>query len=822
MAKQTAVIDPEQEIDDLIEEMAPEGHSPEELRQAQLAAFGKAVAGKRDEAVQFRAQSGIEDVWEYCEEAYLGIDDVNRATFSKQKWVKPMSMEGPVQTNNGNTPQTGVESTVFVPLTARYVQAGYAKVCEILLPPNDKAFTFSATPVPDLIKDQDSMERVLLADGQPAERDATTDELKHMGKFPLPPGEKVPGVPLLKRDLVKETLDQASKKATKAETRIYDWHVEGQYRAQNRKVVFDAARIGVGILKGPIPRRFKSQAMGLRKATVQGEKDRIYVQIKEEIKPVAEWLSPWDFFPDPSCGENIHDGENCFERARFSPKKLRGLKKLKGYNHKLIDQVLAEGPGRSKAAATRNPTEEEVDTRRQFELWYCYCTVTRDELSLVNEEALADVPKNQGAINVIVTLVNDSAIFAALHPLDSGNFPYRVMPWVRRPGHWAGVGVAEQVIVPQRIVNGASRAMMNNAGLSAGPQIVINRKQLEPHDGQWLLTPHKIWETNDDVSMEDAEKAFAIFNITNTTEQLMRVVEYGFRLAEEASSIPLITQGQSGKTTPDTFGAAQLQNNNANQLLRSIAGSYDDNVTEPIIRDYYEWLLLDPNIPDDEKGDFQINARGSSALVERAIQDQAMFQLGEIVLQDPRKFNVNPEKWLAEIMQSKFLDPRKVQYTPEEKKALDEQPQPVPPQVQAAMINAEARAKEAEASRAFDLEMAKLDAQMEERHLQLEAVKIKSDTDRDTEYVRAETDRTRNEHEARMRELTEKRELLIVSEANKRQMKVEDLKTKLATKAMELKTQRDLANAKPGGSTEVTTPPTEPPGRAPTGESYQA
>ena len=47
--------------------------------------------------------------------------------------------------------------------------------------------------------------------------------------------------------------------------------------------------------------------------------------------------------------------------------------------------------------------------------------------------------------------------------------------------------------------------------------------------------------------------------------------------AEESTSIPLITQGQTGPTTPDTFGAAQLQNNNANQLLRSVGYAVDEN-----------------------------------------------------------------------------------------------------------------------------------------------------------------------------------------------------------------------------------------------------
>ena len=126
-------------------------------------------------------------------------------------------------------------------------------------------------------------------------------------------------------------------------------------------------------------------------------------------------------------------------------------------------------------------------------------------------------------------------------------------------------------------------------------------------------------------------RAFQLYEIPNVTDQMLKILETGERLGEEATSIPLITQGQSGVTTPDTFGAAQLQNNNANQLLRSIGYAFDDNITEPQVRQYYEWLLLDPDVPDEEKGEFTINAHGSIALVERAIQDQTLWQMGALV-----------------------------------------------------------------------------------------------------------------------------------------------------------------------------------------------
>lgn len=145
-----------------------------------------------------------------------------------------------------------VRSTAFVRLISRYVDSGYAKLCEILLPADEKAFTLTPTPVPELIKDKASLEQVMV-NGQPAERDARPEEVAAMGLPPVQPGQPMPAVPLTKKDVIEEQSQLAKEKAKRAERRIYDWMVECKYRSEMRKVIFDSARLGVGVLKGPFP-----------------------------------------------------------------------------------------------------------------------------------------------------------------------------------------------------------------------------------------------------------------------------------------------------------------------------------------------------------------------------------------------------------------------------------------------------------------------------------------------------------------------------------------------------------------------------------------
>ena len=128
------------------------------------------------------------------------------------------------------------------------------------------------------------------------------------------------------------------------------------------------------------------------------------------------------------------------------------------------------------------------------------------------------------------------------------------------------------------------------------------------------------------------------------------------------------------RSMPTTFGATQIQDNNANTLLRNIGRALDDCITEPHVRRYYEWLLVDPEVTEDEKGDMQIDAHGTSALVERYIQDQTLSQVGQLI--GNPKFKIDPARWFNEWCKSKYINPETIQYTDAELKQLQASEEP--------------------------------------------------------------------------------------------------------------------------------------------------
>jgi hypothetical protein len=664
-----------------------------EQREAALAkvnSLASELVKKRDHAVTSRAQSGIEEDWLEDEEFYEGIDDANRE-FQRQRSTKPLTAEGGTDTKvNADN-----RSRVFLNITRPYVDAAAAKVADMLLPTDDQNWGIEPTPLPSLVKSSKDKSPLLdPATGQQQIMQAMDEQGNPIQK------------PMTVADQVDEILNKAKDAAKAAENRIDDWLTESNYNNETRKVIEYAARLGTGIMKGPYPVERRNRAIS--------KGDGGLVEMIEEVTvgPESRAISPWNLYPDPSCGNNVHNGSFIWERDKINARQLKEMRNDKTYIVEYVEQVLREGPAKKFLEEAKiDKGLEDIDDKEMFDIWYYHGFLGREEM----ESAGCECDEFE-QFPAIVTIVNDTVIKVTFNPNSSGEFPYDVMPWQAREDHWAGIGVARQIRTPQRMLNGAARQMMDNAGLSSGPQIVVKRGAVEPENGAWVLEPRKIW-----IAMEDYEgtvqDAFTSVNINSMQNDLMAILQLAIKIAEDVTGLPMLLQGQQGQA-PQTLGGMQMMNNNASTVLRRIARTFDDNITEPHIRRYYDWLLEDPDVPSEEKGDFNIVARGSSALVERDIQNQAVAQMIPL-LADP-EFRINKAKWFSEHMKSQRLDPRLFQYTDEEfqkmQEAMAQQPPPVDPKIQIEQMRLEAEERkhslemgDREAERQFRREMALLE-----------------------------------------------------------------------------------------------------------------
>lgn len=748
----------------------PEDMLPEEVRQQielqkqarldRIAALGQSIAKKRDAAIKFRKESGIEEDWSEDEESYQGIDDANR---SEARAYKPSSPEGSAQFPRPDK----TRSNVFLNITRPYTDAAAARVGDMLLPTDDRNWSIKPTPIPELASKKDSTEGLNNALGQPI-MNASTGKQATVG------------------DMASDMIAQASKKAERAQEQIDDWLVECQWHAESRKMIETCARLGTGVLKGPVPAKRKYRA------AVQ-ENGQFALKLEIKIAPESKSVDPRNIYPSPDCGENPHDGSYLFERDDINTRGLKDLKGMPGYLEEHIDQVIDEGP--DQKYKQRLGSNKAVEDER-FDIWYYYGIVDAEDLDAMGVDREGSSLEGMPAV---VTMVNDTPIKAALNPLDTGDYPYDFMPWQRRTGMPWGMGIPRQMRTAQRMLNAATRNMMDNAGISAGPQIVVWKNKIYPADGVWEITPRKLWYAKEDADIKGVADAFASFAIDSRQAELSNIIQFALKMAEDCTGLPHLLQGMQGQA-PDTVGGMQMLQNNASTVLRRIARLFDDHITEPHIRRYYDWLMVYGE--DDEcKGDFVIDARGSTALVERDLQNQAIMGMGPLT-KDPA-YGLSPAKWIKEALKSQRLDPERFEMDEEEKKKLASQPPPEAPAVTAAKIRAETDKYRTDKTVAATLQ------------------KVKMDTDRDAIYVQAQMQRGQAEAMSRREELQIKREIAYLTLQINKGINVDDNKVKLADTAMKLRTQRELAMMN-AHAAQVAKPPTEPPGRAQNGQAYQA
>ena len=132
----------------------------------------------------------------------------------------------------------------------------------------------------------------------------------------------------------------------------------------------------------------------------------------------------------------------------------------------------------------------------------------------------------------------------------------------------------------------------------------------------------------------EAQRAFGVFDISSRQQEFANIIQLSKSFMDEESGLPMISQGEQGQVTP-TLGGMSMLMNAANAVRRRQVKEWDDAVTKPLIRRFYEYNMAmsdDPNI----KGDMQIVARGTSALLVKETQTAQIIDIFQKFGQHPQ------------------------------------------------------------------------------------------------------------------------------------------------------------------------------------------
>lgn len=399
---------------------------------------------------------------------------------------------------------------------------------------------------------------------------------------------------------------QASAKAEAMSAVMEQQLDDSNYTGVCWKGMRDRVVLGTAVLKGP------ASVGKLVRSYVQLEGSTTWVpDVSVDYSPELKYVNPWFFYPDDTV-EDLKNLGDTIEVHPTSPLDLKKLMKHEGFRPEAIECVLEKKPeeyrnenwadfarlsenngnlykGKYLLLEYRGPiTRTQLD---QLDIEPCY-----DSL---NDEYYGEVWTCDGE----VIRIELESIEASFRP------PYYMSVWEKDPASVFGFGVPLMMEDAQRVVNETWHMILDNSSMSSGAQVAMHKHMVEPANGRWELGPNQIWYLTDPGT--SVQEAIQFFNVPNTTQQLVPVMQLAQGFAEEESGIPLITAGLNSPQTVDSATGSLIIQQASTTLLDFMSEEWDNCITEPGIEALYAWNMQHNDNPDI-KGSFKVDVRTSS------------------------------------------------------------------------------------------------------------------------------------------------------------------------------------------------------------------
>lgn len=586
------------------------------------------------------------------------------------------------------------KSTLFINETRPKTNACEARLSDMLFPTDDRNWGIGATPVPELTKQAQSS----LEAGEEALQGANESQEAGDSEAAKKQAEQAAAHYGNAKQL-KAEMDEARKRAEAMQLEIDDQLTECSYSIHSRDAIRDACKIGTGITKGPIAAEDRTRRSWAKPAD-NGDSG-YQLGFVEDSRPAIIWVDPWSFFPDPDA-RRIEESESTFERHLYTKKEMRGLAKQPGFDKDAIRRILTDKQTRPQPnylAELRNISgESTAPMDGRYQVWEyrgplgeedmkdaCRCLGKEDVLETIEADPLQEM-------NVVLWFCEGEVLKFGIHHLDSGEGIYSIFNLEKDESSIWGFGIPAVMRDPQKASAGAWRMMMDNAGLCARPQIEVDTSVIEPADDNYTLTSGKVWLRKQDAPA--GKLGFHIHNIDSHQGELMAIIKLAAEAIDSSTNISVISQGEQGAHTTQTSGGMAMLMNAVNVVFRRMVKNFDDDITVPNIRRMYDWNM---QFSDKEyiKGDFEVDARGTSVLLVREVQSQNLMALANMTAHPAIGPLLKAAPILRKLVQSMMIPADEVVITDEELKEkiaqeTDSEPQQ-PPEMMVKQMDIEGR-----------------------------------------------------------------------------------------------------------------------------------
>ena len=561
-------------------------------RQEQEAA-DKALAERQNQPMILGLAAYLRGCWDVAQQAKKPIEQKMLMALRQRNGEYEADKLKQIRSQGG--------SDIYMMITEVKCRAAESWLRDILLDTGTPPWDIIPTPIPDLSpiqrkEIQDIFANLVLKMVQENAQAPSQDEMSQVKE-------------MVSQDYRFRILQDAQTRADKMKLKIQDQFAQGGWADSFNDFITDLVTYPCAFVKGPVVRRqrrlgWKLDATG-----------RTAVEPTEVLAPEYERVDPYRIYPEPGI-TRIEDGY-LFEHHPLTRMELADLIGVPGYDEDAIRKVLAEGNGSSWISEDVELLKEEQERKfysymrptevfDALEFWGKVSGKMLIEWGMSEEE----IPDDAREYDANVWMVGNYVIKAVLNYDPLGEKPYAKTSFIKCPGAFWGKGIPEIIEDIQNVCNAAARALVNNMGISSGPQVEVNLERIPPNEDITQMHPWKIWQVTND-PMGSSSPAVRFTQPEDNAQTLMAVYDKFSRMADDHSGIPAYLYGDlnvqgAGRTSS---GLSMLMGA-AGKGIRQVVGHIDADVIKPIVQRQFVYNM---RYDEDEtiKGDAQVQAKGA-------------------------------------------------------------------------------------------------------------------------------------------------------------------------------------------------------------------
>ena len=453
------------------------------------------------------------------------------------------------------------------------------------------------------------------------------------------------------------TINPAQIAARNMEKLIHDQLEESNGISELRNSLFEAAMLGTGILKGPF-----SFNKTLHRWT-QGEEGRNYTPTHVRV-PRVEFVSCWDFYPDPNA-TTMEECDYIVHRHKFNRSQVRNLRNMPYFDKDAIRNVLQMGPNYEardfEDQITADEDRSETDYSDRYEILEYWGIMDADYAREVGID-LPDTVDDLDEVQINAWTCGAVLLRAVVNPFTPPTLPYHAFPYEKNPYSFFGIGVPENMLDSQQIMNGHARMAIDNLALSGSLVFDVDESALV--GGQSMdIYPGKIFRRQAGMPGQSIHG----IKFPNTATENMMMFDKFRQLADEQTGIPSYSHGQTGVQSMTRTASGMSMLLGASSLnIKTVIKNIDDFLLKPLGEAFFHWNMQFIEEDLDIIGDLEIEAMGTASLMQKEVRSQRLTMFLQTAQNPAIAPFVKMSKLISELAFSLDLDPEEILNSPEE------------------------------------------------------------------------------------------------------------------------------------------------------------